>query len=247
MIRALLNESKISDALRTNYWRVRVLDEVGSTQDELKNELVSNGDCVVAEYQSAGRGRLDRKFESAPHVALLFSFYIEAQRKGELGWVPLIAGTSVAQSLNTLTQTHNFATKWPNDVIADSGKTAGVLCERYGEGIIVGIGINVSTLPEELPVPTATSVFIETGMELDRNIVLAEVLTQFADLFARWESHEDLTPRYRALSSTIGKDVQITLPDFHLISGRAKGVDSEGQLFLENGYLVNVGDVLHLR
>ena len=100
MIRAYLDESIISAALPSNYWRVRVVEEVGSAQHELKNELVSNGDCVVAEFQHAGRGRLDRKFESVPKVALLFSFYIEPIRSGEWGWIPLIAGVAIARTLN---------------------------------------------------------------------------------------------------------------------------------------------------
>ena len=127
MIRAYLDESIISAALPSNYWRVRVVEEDGSTQDELKNELVSNGDCVVAEFQHAGRGRLDRKFESVPKVARLFSFYIEPIRSGEWGWIPLIAGAAIARSLNEATQSQNFKTKWPNDVICESGKVSGVL------------------------------------------------------------------------------------------------------------------------
>ena len=113
MIRAFLDEEAISTHLASNYWRVRVLSEVTSTQEILKTELVSNGDCVVAEFQSAGRGRLDRKFDSAPHVALLFSFYIEPKRVDAWGWIPLIAGTAVARTLNKQSQTNSFLTKWP--------------------------------------------------------------------------------------------------------------------------------------
>ena len=247
MIRAYLDESIISAALPSNDWRVRVVEEVGSTQDELKNELVSNGDCVVAEFQHAGRGRLDRKFESVPKVALLFSFYIEPIRSGEWGWIPLIAGAAIARSLNEATQSQNFKTKWPNDVICESGKVSGVLCEYYGKGVVVGIGINVSTQLHELPVSTATSIFIETGLELNRNQLIALVLLRFEELFQRWESGVDLLPNYRALSQTIGSDVEVSLPNSTKINGRAIGVDGEGRLILESGDLISVGDVLHLR
>ena len=247
VIRAYLDEGEISAQLPSNYWRVRVLSEVGSTQDLLKDELVSNGDCVVAEFQSAGRGRLDRKFDSAPNVALLFSFYINPGRKAQWGWIPLIAGMSVASTLNELTSETLFATKWPNDVLGASGKVAGVLCERYSDGIIVGIGINVSTRPEELPVDTASSVFIETGVELDRNILLPVILEKFKEFFERWESGQDLSPKYRALSATIGEQVRILLPNSATLEGVAIGVDGEGQLMLESGDLINVGDVVHLR
>jgi len=247
VIRAYLDQSQISAALPSDYWRVRVLSEVVSTQDLLKTELVSNGDCVVAEFQSAGRGRLERKFESVPHVALLFSFYIEPTRKTEWGWIPLLAGIAVASTLNEVTHSNSFKTKWPNDVIAESGKVSGVLCERYGDGIIVGIGINVSTEVDELPVPTASSVFIESGIELDRNDLLPAVLGTFHELFTRWNAFDDLKSRYRALSQTIGMNVSVQLPDGGKIVGRAIGVDNEGQLMLESGDHINVGDVLHLR
>jgi len=247
VIRAYLDDVAISAYLSSNYWRVRVLDEVGSTQDILKTELVSNGDCVVAEFQSAGRGRLDRKFESVPNVALLFSFYIEPERAGEWGWIPLIAGTAVARTLNELTDTHSFTTKWPNDVLAASGKVCGILCEKYGDGIIVGIGINVSTEESELPVDTASSVFIETGIELDRNELLPKLLHEFQNLFQRWNQGEDLRSTYRALSGTIGLDVSVTLPHSPPIEGRAIDVDGEGRLKLESGDLISVGDVVHLR
>ena len=247
VIRASLDEGAISAQMPSNYWRVRVLSEVGSTQDELKNELVSNGDCVVAEFQSAGRGRLDRKFDSAPNVALLFSFYIKPGRGSQWGWIPLIAGMSVAQTLNEVTSSESFATKWPNDVLSSNGKVAGILCERFGEGIIVGIGVNVSTQVDELPVETATSVFIETGIELNRNDLLAALLQNFQTLFDKWETGEDLTPKYRALSATIGEPVRVLLPNSATIEGVAIGVSAEGELILESGDLINVGDVVHLR
>jgi BirA family transcriptional regulator, biotin operon repressor / biotin---[acetyl-CoA-carboxylase] ligase len=247
VIRASLDEGAISAQISSNYWRVRVVPEVGSTQDELKNELVSNGDCVVAEFQSAGRGRLDRKFDSAPNVALLFSFFIKPGRTSQWGWIPLIAGMSVAQTLNEAVDSDSFTTKWPNDVLATSGKAAGILCERYGEGIIVGIGINVSTQVDELPVETATSIFIETGVELNRNDLLAALLKNFQILFDRWESGEDLIPKYRALSATIGQQVRVVLPHSATIEGVAIGVNAEGELILESGDRINVGDVVHLR
>ena len=247
MIRAYLDEDVISAQLANNYWRVRVLPEVGSTQDELKNELVSNGDCVVTEFQSAGRGRLERKFESIPGVALLFSFYIEPTRNEQWGWIPLIAGMAVAKTLNQETASQDFQTKWPNDLLCASGKVAGILCERYRTGIIVGIGINVSTAPTELPVDTASSIYIESGKELDRNLLLPALLQSFKELFEKWESGVDLTSTYRALSSTIGTKVRVILPNNVTIEDRAIGVDSDGQLILENGDLVSVGDVVHLR
>ena len=247
VIRAYLDESVISGLLKSNYWRVRVIPEVTSTQDLLKSELTSNGDCIVTEFQSAGRGRLDRKFESIPNVALLFSFFIKPERKEQWGWVPLIAGIAVARTLNKVSGTFNFKSKWPNDVLGESGKVSGALCERYGDGIIVGIGINVSTQVDELPVDTASSIFIETGVELDRNALLPEILAEFQTLFESWETGVDLAPTYRALSLTIGSHIRVIAPDSSTREGNAIGVDAEGCLLLDTGDVVSVGDVVHLR
>ena len=101
--------------------------------------------------------------------------------------------------------------------------------------------------PDELPVTTASSIFIETGLELDRNTLLAAILNNFAKLFMQWDSEADLKPRYRALSQTIGLEVSVLLPDGGSIEGLAIGVDDEGRLILESGDLISVGDIIHLR
>ena len=111
----------------------------------------------------------------------------------------------------------------------------------------MGIGVNVSTTPEELPVDTASSIFIESGIELDRNELLPTILLSFRALFARWDDGEDLVATYRALSKTIGSEVRVILPDARAIVGVAIGVDQEGQLRLESGDLIGAGDVVHLR
>ena len=253
MIREVLDQSKISLALASEYWQVRVVQETTSTQDELKHELVSNKDCVVAEYQSAGRGRLDRRFDSVPGIALLFSFYIEPRRLSQshqappLGWIPLLAGLAVTQTLNAMTESDDYRIKWPNDVLSESGKVSGTLCEQYLAGIIVGIGINVSGTPEELPVDTASSIFITSGVELDRNELLPRILNHFSQLLSQWEEGKDFRGGYRALCKTIGNDVLITAPSKNQIRGRAIDVTSNGELVLESGDIISVGDVLHLR
>jgi len=253
VIRVVLDQSKISLALTSEYWQVRVVQETTSTQDELKHELVSNKDCVVAEYQSAGRGRLDRQFDSAPGIALLFSFYIEPRRSSQshqappLGWIPLLAGLAVTRTLNAMTESDDYRIKWPNDVLSESGKVCGILCEQYLGGVIVGIGINVTGTPEELPVDTASSIFITSGVELDRNELLPRILRTFAELLSQWEEGKDFRGGYRALCKTIGNDVLITAPSKYQIRGRAIDITPNGELVLESGDIISAGDVLHLR
>ena len=96
----LLHNGAITERL-SGYWRVKVADEISSTQNELKNENPINWDLLAAEFQSAGRGRLDRTFEARKGTALLFSFYIEPRRnRDEWGWISLIAGIALERILN---------------------------------------------------------------------------------------------------------------------------------------------------
>ena len=91
----------------SQYWRVSVVELTASTQSDLL-ELVRTGDArggdvIAAEFQSHGRGRLSRSFDAPPHTALLFSFFIQpARARSDWGWIPLIAGVSVAQILGNL-------------------------------------------------------------------------------------------------------------------------------------------------
>lgn len=256
MERALLDEVEISTlltSLNSNYWRVRVLEETTSTQDELKHESVSNGECVVTEFQSAGRGRLDRRFDSIPGVGLLFSFYIEPNfeqtqsEKATWGVIPLLAGIAVARTLNSVSDCDDYLIKWPNDILTRSGKVCGILCERFNNGIIVGVGINVTSTPEELPVETASSIFIASGMVINRNELLVSILQSFHTLFDRWQQGRDFRGSYRALSGTIGKEIVVTLPAGHSLHGTAIDITSRGELVLDSGETLSVGDVVHLR
>ena len=246
--RALLDVSEISRALATPYWRVSLVDEIDSTQSALRASSPTAGDVLVTEFQSAGRGRLDRTFSAAKGSALLFSFYIEPTRtQTEWGFIPLLAGLSVAQVLNTKTHSDNFSTKWPNDILVNGKKVAGLLAEVSGTGVIVGIGINVSMTQEELPVPTATSLYLASGENFDRNALLADLLNTFLNNFQKWESGADLRESYRALSSTLGSQIEISRPDGTSNRGSAIDIDLSGALVLAGGEVVTVGDISHIR
>ena len=248
----LLDVKKLAYFLVDGYWQVSVIDEIDSTQNYLKSKNLNHlqhGDVIATEFQSAGRGRLDRKFEADKSVSLLFSLYVEPQRtRHDWGWIPLLAGIAVTKILNT--QEKYFATKWPNDVLAfespADGKVSGILVETHHNGVIVGIGINVGMTKTELPVPTATSLALLGIKELDRNEYLAKILEVFAHLLARWESGEDLTSEYLDLSFTIGKKVEIHHTDGEIESGQAVGIGPHGELILAEGRRIYSGDVNHL-
>ena len=237
-----LDQTSINDALKGGYWSVHAVEEIDSTQSALKSSSPKHGDVIVAEYQSAGRGRLDRTFEAQPGSGLLFSAYIEPRRhRDEWGFIPLLVGLSVAEVLGI-----EFYTKWPNDILSDSGKVGGILCEVHGDGIVIGIGLNVSMTEEELPVPTASSILLTVGRAPDRNELLPAILKEIAFNLAEWESGEALIDDYLDSSATMGKRVSVQLPDGRKIEGVAAGISNNGELLLDSGEVISVGDIIHL-
>jgi len=237
-----LDQTSINEALKGGYWSVHAVEQIDSTQSALKSSSPKHGDVIIAEYQSAGRGRLDRSFEAHPRTALLFSAYIEPHRhRDEWGFIPLLVGLSVAEVLGI-----EFYTKWPNDILSDGGKVGGILCEVHGDGIVIGIGLNVSMTEEELPVPTASSILLTVGSAPDRNALLPAILKEIAFNLAEWESGEDLTDDYLDSSATMGKRVSVQLPDGRKIEGVAAGISNNGELLLDSGDVISVGDIIHL-
>ena len=243
----LLSADAIAGALASSYWRVSVVDEIDSTQNYLRTSNPKSGDVITAEYQSAGRGRLDRKFDAEKSSALLFSFYLEPEVKVEIfGYLTLLVGASVTSTINKITKTNNFKCKWPNDILFGDLKVAGLLAEKTESGVIVGVGINVSTAKDELPVSHATSVFIATDALINRNTLLAQILNNLEQDLLSWQGGKDLASKYRELSATIGKQVRVEMPGGSQIEGAAVDIDETGSLRLDNGELITVGDVIHL-
>ena len=243
----LLNADAIAGALASSYWRVSVVEEIDSTQNYLRTSNPKSGDLITAEYQSAGRGRLDRKFDAEKSSALLFSFYFEPENEVKnLGYLTLLVGASVTATLNEITNNDNFKCKWPNDVLFNQKKVAGLLAEKTSSGVIVGVGINVSTSKEALPVAHATSIFLATDIQINRNELLAKILMNLQRDLQEWQSGKDLTAKYRSLSATIGSQVRIALPDGSSVEAKAVDIDETGSLHLDNGQLITVGDVIHL-
>lgn len=240
-----LQQTSINDALAQGYWSVKVVESIDSTQSALKSSSPQHGDVIVAEYQSAGRGRLDRTFESAKGSGLLFSAFVQPQRpQSEWGFIPLLVGLSVAEVLGI-----EFFTKWPNDILSDLGKVGGILCEIHGNGIVIGVGLNVSTTQDQLPVPTASSILLTTGESPDRNQLLPAILKEIAFNLAEWEtgeSMEDLIDDYLDSSATMGKRVSAQLPDGSTIVGTVTGISANGELLLDSGAIISVGDITHL-
>jgi BirA family biotin operon repressor/biotin-[acetyl-CoA-carboxylase] ligase len=246
-----LDSSVISEKI-SQYWRVSVVEVTGSTQDDLTqlvaDKKAKSGEVITSEYQSAGRGRLDRKFDAPATSALMFSFYVEPLRdKSDWSFLPLLTGLSVIFSLTTLDPEFSPTLKWPNDILIGDGKVGGIIAQASGEGVVIGVGINVGMSQEELPVVTATSLALHNFSTLDRNLILSTFLTTFEELFERWRNGEDLRHLYKETSATIGHDIRIEHPDGSHKNGKAVDVTPAGELILEDGSRVTVGDIVHLR
>ena len=249
--RAPLDPKRITEEI-SQYWRVSVVDITESTQVDLL-QLVSSNQAlskrvIVSEFQSAGRGRLDRNFEAAPMTALTFSMYIEPKvDKTEWSFLTLLAALSVREAIASLDSTTRIDIKWPNDLLIGEKKCAGIIAQATEKGVVIGIGINVGMNESELPVPTATSLAIEGGLELDRNIILGAILNHFEVNLQIWELGKSFISEYKEASATIGANIEVSLPGGKLIKSRAIGVSDAGELLLESGEAVTVGDVVHLR
>ena len=254
--RAPLDQSAIAREL-SQYWRVSVVDVTTSTQDEIvkifSNSPVINSenlnDVVVAEFQSHGRGRLNRTFDAPKSSALLFSFSHQPKRnQSDWGFIPLLTGMCVARALNSFVLGQASVTlKWPNDLLVEEKKLGGIIAEVRGDSVIIGVGINVEMAIEELPVEGATSLAIVGSTELNRNSLLVKILKEIQFGLTSWDAGEIFVDRYREASSTIGKQVRVHRPNGDVIESRAMDIDSSGGLILESGERITVGDVIHLR
>lgn len=249
MARAPLDQSRIS-ASSSQYWRVSVVDLTQSTHDDLAVKITSgeakHGDVIVANYQSAGRGRLDRTFTAPPSTALLFSLYLTPQRAREdWGFIPLLAGYSIADTLIKIGAPVQI--KWPNDLLINEEKLGGIISTVQGDGLMVGIGFNVSSEKSELPVEHATSLALAGVKKVDRNFLLPLLLNAFEKDFTAWDEGATFLDAYSQISATLGREVTITVPGGHQHRGLAASIDILGQLHLADGTIVSVGDVIHLR
>jgi BirA family transcriptional regulator, biotin operon repressor / biotin---[acetyl-CoA-carboxylase] ligase len=248
--RAPLDQTLIA-SLTSQYWRVSVVELTASTQSDLAELAsagrVTNGDVIAAEFQSLGRGRLDRSFEAPQGTALLFSLFLTPQRdRSEWGFISHLAALAMHEIISAYLS-YEIKIKWPNDILIRDKKVAGLIAQIAGEGIVIGIGLNVEMSSEELPVSTATSLAIADSDQLDRNQILAHFLDLFASKFQEWDNGRDFTVEYAEVSATLGRQVQIEVAGRDKRSGLAQSITSTGALMLSDGFEVNVGDVVHLR
>ena len=225
----------------SRYWSVSVIEETTSTQSDLVQQF-KPGKVLVAEYQSAGRGRLDRKFIVPPRKGITFSFCVEATN--DFGWIPLLTGLAVAQGINDYLDSDLVKIKWPNDLLIGEKKLGGILSEKVATGAVVGVGVNIFQTQTELPISDATSLTnVVRNMEIDRSELLSRILDRIGEVLADLGKFKN---EYREVCSTIGKFVRVTLPTGEVIEDLAIGISTDGGLLLKSRE-ITVGDTVHLR
>ncbi|MGH3500440.1 MAG: biotin--[acetyl-CoA-carboxylase] ligase [Nocardioidaceae bacterium] len=248
----------------TSRWRdVEVLDEVESTNTVLAQQAAGgapSGAVLVAEHQASGRGRLDRGWSAPVRSAITMSVLVRPHGMplSSWPWVPLLAGLAVAASVRHET-TVPASLKWPNDVVVDDRKLAGVLVERVdggapGAAAVIGLGVNVSLSADELPTQNATSLLLEEATTTDRSVLVRAILRALDGLLSTWECsgtepRNGLLPAYVDACSTLGRQVRVELPDGGSSTGEAVGVDETGRLLVrstEGQQAFAAGDVVHL-
>jgi BirA family biotin operon repressor/biotin-[acetyl-CoA-carboxylase] ligase len=241
----------------TEEWRITWKASTGSTNAdaiEAAGKGEPEGFVVVAEQQTEGRGRLDRHWVSPPGKGLTFSVVLRPTvPMDRWGWLPLMAGVALAQTLGD-----DARLKWPNDLLLgrDGLKAGGVLSQTAEDACVLGIGVNVLTEKDELPVPEATSMVLCGFHDPRPESVLRWFLPRLGMLYQSWLDHDGdahasgLAEFYRQYCKTIGQEVKVSMPSGD-VTGIALEIDHDGHLVVQdhNGQrvVVTAGDVTHVR
>ncbi|MGC4804426.1 biotin--[acetyl-CoA-carboxylase] ligase [Micromonospora sp. DT233] len=245
--------------------RLELRVETGSTNADAAEAARSGepeGLVVVAERQTAGRGRRGRAWQSPARAGIAVSVLL---RPGEAvagrgwppapangyGWLPLMAGVALVETVSRLAELPVAPTlKWPNDLLIGGAKCAGILAEAVpgpaperAPAIVLGVGLNVTLRADELPEhPTglpATSLQLAGAAATDRDPLLRALLRALADWYDRWRDAGGdavacgLRDAYLAACATVGRPVRVLLPGGDELTGTATGVDPDGQLLVD--------------
>lgn len=255
-----LHSSVVSAACVGGLWTsVEVVPRTGSTNADLLARGGPEGQVLAAEAQTAGRGRMGRSWVSQPGASLTFSVLIRPLTvpPARRGWLPLLTGVAVASAVRSVAGVR-ATLKWPNDVLAGERKLAGILAEQSGDAVVIGIGINVATPADALPVSATglqgTSLRAE-GADVARDALLIETLREIERRYLPFLADPDpersgLLAAYRTLCDTLGRQVRVELPGDRSVAGVAEDVDADGRLLVREADTttpISAGDVIHVR
>ena len=229
-------------------WNVHHVRETGSTNADLL-ELARSGAAhhtvIVADHQTAGRGRLDRKWEAPPGANLLVSLLFRPSSSRPLHHYTHIVGLAARAASQKL-----FGVlpdlKWPNDLLIDDRKTAGILAQGGDGFVVVGIGVNVGWAPDGAARLASTHSPTSGRGPLE----LLRAMLDEVDVHESM-SMDDLRARYESQLATIGRRVRVELTGGDVVEGVATKVDEDARLVVQRDdgaeTAIDVGDVIHLR
>jgi len=239
-----------------------VLDTVTSTMDEafrIGNEHCPEGTVVCAEAQTKGRGRMGRAWTSPKGRGLYFSFVLRPRLPlNQLAQLTLMSAVALAEAIEVIEVISELKPqiKWPNDILLDGSKLAGILTELRAESdqvkfVVIGIGLNINTPIHQL-VPGAASLKVAAGESFNRAHVFQAILRSLEKWYLKLLRHEfpQVMEEWKKRSATLNKRVRITDPA-GIIEGVAVDLDQDGALLIrkDNGLIIKktAGDVILLR
>ena len=247
-------------AMWAGEWEIRHFAEIDSTNTYVRREArhgAPEGLVAVADHQTAGRGRLDRRWESPPGANLLTSVLLRpACASGDLHLCSGAVALAAADACRDVARVEPDL-KWPNDLLVGEAKVAGVLAEAEFDGprlaaVVVGIGINVAWPG---PPEAGGTCLDDAGGEaqpVDKAVLLERMLEGLSArrlLLDDEDGRRGLADEVRRRCATLGRRVRVTLPDGEL-TGVAEAIDDDGRLVVEAASgprAVSAGDVVHLR
>lgn len=226
---------------------------VGSTNTELAGLVQKSADqypnftTFISSHQSAGRGRMDRQWQSVDQGSIAISIFLTDIPTARLSLLPLVTALAVVDSLAQQGVVSKI--KWPNDVLAGDKKISGILAELLPEGCILGIGLNLQATDLE----TATSIS-QLGLDVDFGAqaqqLISKLLIRIKQLSGTEAELDAVVLAITAASGTIGEQVSALLPGGEILTGLAVAIGTDGRLLLENGaqqHLLSAADIIHLR
>lgn len=251
--------------------RLDVVAHTGSTNADLRTAAADEAawphlSVLLTRDQRAGRGRLEREWSTPPGAAVAVSVVLRVPEVpvAARGWIPLLAGSAMADAVARQLPGRDVGVKWPNDVLVaplpgapeSGGKICGILAEVAGpDTIVLGAGVNTAMTAAQLPVATATS-FAALGETCDEDRLVADYLRLVDERLAALAATGDAVSAgthglVTARCVTLGQTVRVSLPGDEVLGGRATRLEVDGRLVVVDAegrpHTIGAGDVVHVR
>lgn len=244
----LFNKFEIEKHINTKVLgkKIYFFDQISSTNDYAKKIANSNeeeGMLVIADCQTNGKGRLDKKWESNKGKGIFMSLLLRPNvHINNITQITLLAGICVCNGIKKATGL-DASIKWPNDIVINGKKVCGILTELSAQienvsYVILGIGINVNNknFNDELK-EKATSIFLETNKEIERNKILSCILDELEEKYLKFKELKDFMlflPEYKSLSANLNKEAKVIYKDKEII-GTVIDILPSGEIVLKTG------------